>query len=281
MFSYLHKVSLEAQPATTLTLPDNDDIRILAVTVASNPNEIAAASDLYDNPVAVQILPASEKVLAPISISLDAGGEFVQIRYTLDGTEPTADSPLYRQPFTIHQTTTVKARAFVYGTPNEFVANRRYTFVEPQQATNVDVLAPGGLSYRCFEPVRDGFADVAVAHPIRSGRTATFNADCITEDNGVDVEYAGYVNIPADGVYQFSTVTDCGSRLYIDDELVVDNVCWRFRPMKRFGSVALQAGLHPIKLHAGYGRRPEIVHVYMEGPGVPWQELSRNMLFPL
>jgi hypothetical protein len=34
------------------------------------------------------------------------------IRFTLDGTTPTATSPVYHKPFTVTTTTTVAARAF-------------------------------------------------------------------------------------------------------------------------------------------------------------------------
>lgn len=43
------------------------------------------------------------------------GGEQVQVRYTLDGTEPTSASPLYARPLRLRATTTVQARGFVRG----------------------------------------------------------------------------------------------------------------------------------------------------------------------
>jgi peptidoglycan/xylan/chitin deacetylase (PgdA/CDA1 family) len=51
----------------------------------------------------------------PVSVSLAAadGGSGVEgIRYTLDGSDPTASSPAYAAPFTISTTTTVKFRAW-------------------------------------------------------------------------------------------------------------------------------------------------------------------------
>jgi hypothetical protein len=34
---------------------------------------------------------------------------------------------------------------------------------------------------------------------------------------------SGFIQVPGDGVYEFSTESDDGGRLYIHDELVVDN----------------------------------------------------------
>jgi len=41
----------------------------------------------------------------------------VVVRYTLDGTEPTAASPVWRQPVTVKQTTTIRAAAFATDNP--------------------------------------------------------------------------------------------------------------------------------------------------------------------
>jgi hypothetical protein len=49
------------------------------------------------------------------------------IRYTLDGSEPTAGSTLYTAPLQLTQTATVKARAFVAGMADSAVASATYT----------------------------------------------------------------------------------------------------------------------------------------------------------
>ena len=49
------------------------------------------------------------------------------IRYTLDGSEPTAGSTVYTAPLQLTQTATVKARAFVAGMADSAVASATYT----------------------------------------------------------------------------------------------------------------------------------------------------------
>lgn len=53
------------------------------------------------------------------------------IRYTLDGTEPTATSAEYTAPIELSATTTVKARAFADGMNASAVASATYTYTEP------------------------------------------------------------------------------------------------------------------------------------------------------
>ncbi len=52
------------------------------------------------------------------------------IRYTLDGTEPTADSPLYTEPLRVSSTTVVRAASFVGDARLSFVATATYLFVD-------------------------------------------------------------------------------------------------------------------------------------------------------
>lgn len=51
-----------------------------------------------------------------------------EIRYTLDGSEPTPQSPLYANPISIGTTTTVKARAFAKDMPPSFTSTRRFNY---------------------------------------------------------------------------------------------------------------------------------------------------------
>ena len=60
-----------------------------------------------------------------ISITSPAKGE---IRYTLDGTEPTVSSTLYTKQFELTTTTEVKARVFVKDMPPSFTATRKFNY---------------------------------------------------------------------------------------------------------------------------------------------------------
>lgn len=60
-----------------------------------------------------------------VSITATAAGD---IRYTLDGSDPTALSPLYTKPFVIDATTVVKARLFAKDMPPSFTASRKFNY---------------------------------------------------------------------------------------------------------------------------------------------------------
>ena len=60
-----------------------------------------------------------------ITITSPTKGE---IRYTLDGSEPTVSSMLYTKPFELTTTTVVKARVFVKEMPPSFTATRKFNY---------------------------------------------------------------------------------------------------------------------------------------------------------
>jgi hypothetical protein len=73
------------------------------------------------------ITASAARFSSPIVVTL-ASNDGGQIRYTLDGSEPSNSSPLYKDPFQLSATTTVKARVFKEGMPPSFTATRRYNY---------------------------------------------------------------------------------------------------------------------------------------------------------
>ena len=65
---------------------------------------------------------------APMTITLSSSTPQVRIHYTLDGTVPTEQSPLYVKPFTITSSTIVRARAYKAGETPSFIVTEQFTF---------------------------------------------------------------------------------------------------------------------------------------------------------
>lgn len=82
------------------------------------------SSGIVEPPV---IVSSRSQFDAPMAITIKAAAN-CEVRYTLDGTDPTATSPLYSRPFTIATTTTVKAQAFGRGLPPSFVTSRKFSY---------------------------------------------------------------------------------------------------------------------------------------------------------
>jgi alpha-mannosidase len=126
-FSYLYKHGIDLPKGTTsLTLPDNDKIRVFAVTVANEPGAgLTTAAPLYDT-LESHVVGSSG---TPEIVGADvAYNDFTSIalrsplyyqpndlRYTLDGTEPKADSPIYVTPLGVNRELTLKVAQLLPG----------------------------------------------------------------------------------------------------------------------------------------------------------------------
>lgn len=76
-----------------------------------------------------QILADNSRFADPIEVSIEAE-EDSEIHYTVDGTAPTTQSPLYTDPFSVSTTTTVKAIAVRDGETSS-IATRTFTYCPP------------------------------------------------------------------------------------------------------------------------------------------------------
>ncbi len=74
----------------------------------------------------------------PMTITLKSDVQKVEIRYTVDGSTPDENSPLYKKPFVISNSTYVKAKAFKAGSTPSFTAVQRFNFDYIEKATFVN-----------------------------------------------------------------------------------------------------------------------------------------------
>jgi hypothetical protein len=84
-----------------------------------------------DVPLGVTFQPAAGTFTNSVQVSIHSGVPNSVIRYTTDGNDPTNASTAYTGPFTLTETTTVKARLFVNGFPASEIAEATYTRYVP------------------------------------------------------------------------------------------------------------------------------------------------------
>lgn len=94
------------------------------------------------------------------------------------------------------------------------------------------------------------------------------------------IDYTGRFWIERKGVYGFSLISDDGSRLYIDDRLVIDND-GAHPPREETGSMELSSGVHSIRVSYFQGPRFHVALVLqVAAPGEPLRIFSTDELKP-
>ena len=210
-----------------------------------------------------------------VSISSD-GAE--AIHYTTDGTEPTAQSNLYTKPFTINKTNTVTAKAFVTGSlPSDVAASKvvKYEWLKPWT-----VAAPQpGLIYNYYEPADPvSLESIKGIKAVKTGTTTTISNSVKLRPEKFVIVFEGYINIAKDGLYSFFTDSDDGSKLFIDDNEVVDNDGNHGNTEKN-GKAALRKGYHRFKVLYFDGSGNNSLNVSMQSDGGSKAIIPSDILF--
>lgn len=200
--------------------------------------------------------------LSTKEIEMRAAFEGLSIRYTTDGSMPTLKSTLYEKPFTVSETTTIKAVAFTKeGNASRLVERlvTKATLANAQNVTNpkkgigfqlyvVDEAEMGGFDAAVIDGTWDELPAKKQLKPTNEGVLPTIGLKGTgNPESYFGAVFQGYVDVPEDGIYTFYTNSDDGSKLFINNELVVDNGGYHGGTLKK-GQVALKKGFHNIRI---------------------------------
>ncbi|MDP2886692.1 MAG: alpha-L-fucosidase [Ignavibacteria bacterium] len=212
-----------------------------------------------------------------LDVTVKSEREKVDLRYTLDGMTPAASSTLVTGPIRLTSTTTVTARCFRDGKPASGSVSSRFTKVEPRPSTNLTASVPG-IRYSYYEGSWSSMPDFAQLKPVKQGILPEFDLSPRNLPEDFAFEYRGFVRAPESGIYGFFTDSDDGSRLFIGDELVVDNDGLHGMREKK-GVVGLAAGLHPIRVEFFQKSGGRDLRVLTQEPKGEKQKIPASSLF--
>ena len=198
-------------------------------------------------------------VNTPYKIKLTTALKNVKIYYTLDKSEPNENSLLYKSPIELNNTAVVKAICVLPSGRKSHAVKAHYEKIAYIAACDT-TLNKHGLKTSYFVgaiSTLEDFDKLIKKSGFISPQVAL--SDNHREDN-FGYLFEGFIKIPQDDLYRFYLSSDDGSRLYIDDKLLIDN-----DGLHAMGDVtakiALREGFHKIKLlffEAKYGQGLEL-----------------------
>lgn len=213
-------------------------------------------------------------------IVLKRQGKTGVIHYTLDGSEPHENSPVFEEKIEISGKTTIKAvtlwKEKIGPLFKSEVITAEVDFPDVVSAVN-KVVKPGmGVSY--YEGFWMQLPDFDSLDVVTDNIVRSFDLTTAQREEEYALRFTGYIRIPEDGIYTFYSSSDNGSALFIHDEKIVDND-GSHGPRERKGRIVLQAGLHPIRVDYFQNSGRKQFSVMMEGPGFSKGEIPESLLF--
>ncbi|MBR8708661.1 GH92 family glycosyl hydrolase [Bacteroides pyogenes] len=182
-----------------------------------------------------------------IMVTLATTTRGAEIRYTLDGSEPTRDAPLYERPFELDKSLQIKAKGFKDGyLPSRtlWIAAVKAELKKPLSVSP----AKNGTTYRYYEGNYRTVEDIEKTPLLEQGVMAKPSIANAKREDHFGYVFTGLINVPEDGVYAFRTSSDDGSVLYINDKLVVNND-GSHAVITADGWIALKKGFHSFRIY--------------------------------
>ena len=184
----------------------------------------------------------------PLAVALATTTSGAEIRYTLDGSEPTETSALYAAPVPVDRSLTLKAKGFKLGAaPSRTLTLEAEKAVFRKGALAGETATHPGVAYSYYEGVFSCVNDIRKGKYVSSGTMPAPSIAQAPQEDHFAYVFTGLILIPERGVWEFMTKSDDGSVLTIGDRRVVDNDGSHASVMAT-GRVALEAGLHPYTL---------------------------------
>jgi hypothetical protein len=284
---YLHYFGGEAPPVLEVTLPaglrfEADVVDTWDMTVTRHPSSCVERCrvELPRKPQMAVRLRRTGFVIPAEPVTVGWPGELFlrqavvplthpehrRIHFTLDGSAPTPESPRYETPIVVEGAgLTLRARSWDdEGRPSEPVTRALRPAV-PRPPRRVGETAPG-LRVRVYEGQWTRLPDFDALAPLRTAETAGLDLTARPRDDDFGLVFEGLVDVPAEGIYAFTTISDDGTRLFVDGERVVDND-GQHGALPAHGEIALARGPHALRLEFFEARGDQALSVEWQRHG--------------
>ncbi|MCX6997437.1 MAG: PA14 domain-containing protein [Kiritimatiellaeota bacterium] len=209
-------------------------------------------------------------------VELETAGPGVKIVYTLDGSDPTAQSTIYQQPIAIARDTVVKARAVWPDGGLSRLAAFPMKSVQPTGAVAPGNVQPG-LQVKVYD-LKAGTARLPDFTPLPPAQTAVaeqINLKPKTRNENFGLVFDGFLNAPATGAYVIRVTSDDGAEVVIDGKPACgkDGV---HGDLVSTATVALAAGAHPLRVRYFQGGGGQTLRLEWAVPGGRVEEIPAS-----
>lgn len=258
------------EDAIVIRLPEQSTNEINSVVVL----DIEGKEDVNNPP---EIISPVNIFIDKIEVAVKSDRPNIEIHFTTDGSIPTINSPIARDKIELTSTTILSVRSFRDGKAVSGTSSDTFTKVEPVKSV-VGFNLGNGIDFYYYEGAWNNLPDFISLTPLKKGVAKNFDISPRNQSDYYGFEFSGYISIPKDDVYTFYTDSDDGSKLFIGNNLIVDNDGLHGM-QERKGVIALSKGYHPIKVLFFERSGGDDLKVSIEGGGLKKQTIPDGMLY--
>jgi hypothetical protein len=200
------------------------------------------------------------------------------IHFTLDGTVPTPHSPQYTKPLHIAHNTLLQMIAVQPGKMPSAVVAFRVGANIPQPALKPTKPLESGLTFTCITGPVPSAGSLVRRTPSQSGLAKRVRIPSVCTTNQFGLIFRGFLQVPADGMYTFSLLSNDGSCLWLDGEKLIDNDGAHVEAEKSNIS-RLQAGMHRIEVRYFQAGGTSELRFFWQGPAFGKTEVPATAFF--
>jgi outer membrane protein assembly factor BamB len=149
----------------------------------------------------------------------------------------------------------------------------------PALAADTPKATQPGVSYAYINAAGYSNVDALIGvAPAKTGILPNFSITGADQLENFGYRFTGYIKVPTDGVYTFTTTSDDGSKLYLGKAEVVTND-GPHGSKEESGQIMLKAGLHAYTLLYSNGTGGSQLSVTYAGPGIAKMAIPDDVLF--
>jgi predicted alpha/beta superfamily hydrolase len=203
---------------------------------------------IFDNGRDFDILPQTGIIPSGSSTYIYIVNNNSNLRYTLDGNEPTISSLVCTDSININKACTIKVKSFStkYNKPitKTCVYSSGVFMIGKQNIKNLK----HGLKYTYYNGVWDSIPDFQKLKPEKSGTTDSIDLKIAMKKDSFAIRYEGYIHIKEKALYYLWINSDDGAKVFIDNKLVLDNDGIHSADFPKISLFPLNSGYYPLKI---------------------------------
>ncbi len=194
------------------------------------------------------------------------------IHYTEDGSQVTESSPVYKVPFEISGNTLVRAKAFREGFHGSNQIKEIFNYIDPKK---------NGIEWTLFPGAFVKLPDFEKLKPTQKGEIYKFSlAKTAHPKLSFALQFKSWIQVDKPGKYTFYISSNDGSKLYIDDNLLIDND-GEHGAKEMSGALDLTGGRHKIRAEYFQSGGGMAFSVSYSSDNILYQPIPESILFKL